>query len=155
MCIFSKTAKMLVDRRFGRGGKKLISDRMNIQPSYLSDLLGGRRTWTDDMKDSFARAVRLSLIDLFNMAVSLDREGCIFPYPDKVYETRPYSKERAVVIFKLAAERYCIDIPWVFNDGILCRSPFGVILEQYRQAQITDAVLHEKACYIYCQIQKA
>jgi len=37
------------------GCTKCIATKMKIKPNYLSDLIGGRKTWTRKMIDSFCK----------------------------------------------------------------------------------------------------
>ena len=48
----------------GRGSSKVLAKQLNIRPSYLSDLVTGKRAWSDKMKDKVMRQTNTRMSDI-------------------------------------------------------------------------------------------
>lgn len=101
---FNAALKQLLKSE-GRGGQTDLAMRLGVTKPYLNNLLSGRKArWPDHLKEAAASVFGYSVAELLILGEAFLQTGIWFPYARKLMHLSPKSIERAVAIFRAAAE---------------------------------------------------
>lgn len=143
--IFAVAAREIVKRTMDRGQQKHLAKSMNIRPSYLSDLLAGRRNWSDRLRDKFVDVINVSITDLYAIGEEFLKTGTFFPHVGSVSKHPAHTIERAAFILELALHDFHLsNVGGATPEVLLAWKP--ATLEAYLKGQASDGALYDMLC---------
>lgn len=140
---FSAAMKRIV-KSMPYGSQTEIAEKLGVSRQYLTDLLSGRKRWTDELKDKASHALGTPVQDLLAIGEILIESGQYFPYVREVRPLAPNSPERAEWIMKRAGRDAGLgDVRFLSVSAvqIWCSN----MINQYLKGKETDADLYESA----------
>ena len=121
-----------------RGRIRIVAQDMGIQATFLSDLFAGRRSWSEQKKEAFCKAVDIKMSEMYARGEDYIATGCFFPYGPEVSGTEPHSYERAFTIAMLAAQEAKLKgIPFI-KDKEQLRILKDYDTDKYVKGELTD-----------------
>jgi transcriptional regulator with XRE-family HTH domain len=139
--MFAAAARAIADR-LPYGSQKTIAKAMGVRDGYLSDLLKGKRNWSDNLRDKFAHAVGMSVVEIYGIGEGINKTGKFFPYSAQVADTPPSSPERASRIVCLTMQELRFDFTQFATPHIIAASDFKVVKE-YLAGRVSDEKLYD------------
>jgi hypothetical protein len=139
--MFAMAAKAIADR-LPYGSQKTIATTMGVRDGYLSDLLKGKRNWSDRLRDKFAQAVGLSVVEIYGIGDGIAQTGKFFPYKAQVASTPLHSAERASKIVCLTMRELRFDFEQFATPHIIAASDFKIVKE-YLAGRVSDEHLYD------------
>jgi hypothetical protein len=125
-----------------RGGLKRLADNMGIKPGYLTDLLCGRRNWSDNFRDKFANIMGVSVADVYAIGEEKIKTGHIFPYNRALNGAAPSSVDRAVKIVALVFVEFKLGRVATINADFV-KGMFPTELDAYLEGHVPDGAFYK------------
>ena len=131
-------------KRLGRGGKSRIALELGISPQYLTDILRGRRAWTDNLRDRLSGLTGIPVYEIYRIGEHFLETGVWLPYEHQIRHTLPHSLERAEGLYKLAAKECKLSpVPFFSAQALPVWEAPGI--KAYLDGKIDDHELFESA----------
>lgn len=132
--------------RTGRGAQSDLARRAHISPSYLSDLLSGRKTfWPDNIKDRIAGIFGYTVSEMLDIGEHFLTYGVFWPHGRKVIDTAAKSPERMARIYQLAARDLKFKSEQILFSANTAPVMFPQVASEYFSGSIPDAQLYHIA----------
>jgi hypothetical protein len=139
--LFILAASAIVDR-MPHGSQGKLAKVMGVRDGYLSDLIKGKRNWSDRLRDKFADSVGMSVAELYSIGEGINKTGMFFPYMRKVQDTPPYSIHRASRIIQLVMKEIRLEGTALYDEKLLS-AWMPKEIERYLKKAISDGDLYD------------
>lgn len=145
--MFLRAAAKIVER-MPHGAQGKIAKAMGVRDGYLSDLLKGKRNWSDRLRDKFAHAVGMSVVEIYGIGDDLNKTGAFFPYKSQVQDTPPHSSERAARIVMLAMKEIKLHLE-VMASPRVAETINSEAFQEYRAGRFSDGDYYQYICGVF------
>lgn len=142
---FNAAVSQLLCQR-GRGSQVDLARKARMSPSYLNDLLSGRKPfWPDMAKDKIAQAFGLSVAEMLEIGEQYVKFGVFWPHGRTVSATPARSALRMARIYQLAAEDSGLKHWQPLFTAETIVAMFPQLYMEYHNGALQDAHLYEIA----------